>query len=114
MAVVLQRIVNWFALALMLVGTASLVLSDTRVLPPSFLLVATVPLLVQLLAGAPNASTGLRVAAMALNWVAAILVGSLAAVALTGFGGTFQLSPLLGSAALVYGWNALSVAMTPI
>jgi hypothetical protein len=110
MAVVFQRIFNWFALGLMLLSAAALLLSDTRILPPNFMLIATVSLLVQLFARAPNAPVGLRLMAMAVNWVAAVLVGSLAAVALTGIGGTFGLCPFLGSAAVLYGWNAVSVA----
>ena len=114
MAEVLQRIFNWFALALMFLGAAVLVVTGTRILSPGFMLLAAVPLLVQLLARPPNAPAGLRVLAMAVNWVAAVLVGSLTAVALTGIGGTFDLYPLLGGAAVLYGWNAVSLATTSI
>jgi len=113
MAEVLQRIFNWFVLALMLFGAAVLVMTGTRILSPTFMLVAAMPLLVQLVARPPDAPAGLRLLAMAVNWVAAVLVGSLAAVALTGIGGNFDLFPLLGGAAVLYGWNALSVALRP-
>jgi hypothetical protein len=111
---VLQRILNWFGLALMLVGAVALVVTGTRVLSPNFMLLAALPLLVQLLNRGAHAPTGLRLLAMAINWIAAVLVGSLAAVALTGIGGNFGLYPLLGAAAVLYGWNAVSVAVTAL
>ena len=112
MAEVLHRIFNSFALAVMLLGAAVLLLSDSPVLPPHFMLVATVPLLVQLFARTPDAPVALRVLAMTTNWVAAVLAGSLAAVALTGIGDAVGLTPMLGSAAALYGWNAVSMAAT--
>jgi hypothetical protein len=111
MTPLLQGISNWFALALMLVGALALLLSNASILPPDSMLLAAVPLVLQLLARGANAPGGLRIAAMAVNWVAAVLAGSLAAVSLTGIGGNLQLSPLLCSAAVLYGWNALSDAM---
>jgi FtsH-binding integral membrane protein len=108
---VVQRILNWFALGLMLLGAAALLLGRSHILPPALMLVATVPLLVQLFAHASSGPVGLRLVAMALNWVGAVLAGSLAAAALTGIGGAFAISPFLSGAALLYGWNAASVAM---
>jgi hypothetical protein len=114
MASVVQRIFNYFAVALMLVGAAAVVFSNTRVLSPTFMLVAAVPFLVQLLARTPDAPAGLRLAAMALNWIAAVLVGSLAGAALTGIGGAFGLVPIFGSATALYVWNAVSIAIQSI
>jgi len=114
MAALLQRIFNWFGLGLMLTGAAALLWSDTRVLPPNVMLIAAVPLLMHVFVRPPNAPVGFRIAAMLVNWVAAVLAGSLAAVALTGMGGAAAVVPVLGSAALLYGWNAVSIAMTSI
>ena len=114
MAALVQRIFNWFGMGLMLLGAAALLNSDSHVLPTHFVLLAAVPLVIQIFARAPEAPVGLRIAAMLVNWVAAVLAGSLAAVALTGIGGGGALTPLLGSAAVLYGWNAVSVAMTSI
>ncbi len=109
---VIQPILNWFGVALMTLGAVILALTGSAVATPGFMLTAAAPLLCHLFARRREASDGTRVLAMAVNWIAAVLVGSLAAVALTGISEASALFPLLGCAAALYGWNAVGPALT--
>lgn len=108
---VLQKISNWFVLVLMVVAADLLSITSAPIIAPRFVLIATVPLLVEILASRTRPSPGLRLLAMAVNWVAAVLMTSLAAAALTGIGGTSGLAPMLGVAAGLYVWNAIALCI---
>jgi hypothetical protein len=111
---ILQRISNWFALSMMVVAAAVLVSSGAPIPAAKFLLLATAPPLASLCARGPRASSGVRVLAMAVNWIGAVLVGSLAGAALAGIGETLPLFPSLATAAVLYGWNAVTLALSAL
>lgn len=108
----LQAVLNWFAVALMLAAGVILWMVEAPVTTPEFMVATTVPLLIRLFARRPRAPAGARLLAMSVNWLAAVLVGGLAAAAFTGIGGTYALFPLLGCAAFLYYWNAVGLALT--
>jgi FtsH-binding integral membrane protein len=110
----LQAVFNWFAVALMLTAWAVLTATDAPVTTPSFMIASTVPYLVRLFARRPEAPPGAHLLALALNWLAAVIVGVLAGVAFTGIGGTYPLFPLLGCAALLYYWNAAGLVLASL
>jgi len=108
----LQAVLNWFAVALMLGAWLILLVDDAPITTPNLMIASTVPLLIRLFARRPQAPAGARFLALALNWLAAVVVGALAAAAFTGIGGTAALFPLLGCAAILYYWNAAGLALT--
>lgn len=108
---VLQRILNWFGVALVPCAGAVLVLTGAVEAIPGLMLVATVPLIARLAAASRAAPVGLRLLAVAANWTGAVLAGSLAAAAATGVGGAFSFFPILGCATGLYAWNAASLAL---
>lgn len=108
---VLQKISNWFVLALLMLAADLLSASRTPVVAPGFMLMAALPLLVELLASGVRSRAGLRLLAMAVNWIATVLMASLAAAAFTGIGGTSGLFPILAVAASLYAWNAIGLCM---
>lgn len=107
---VLQKISNWFVLALLMLAANLLAAMHSPVVGPRFMLVAAVPLLIEIWASGVR-SRGLRLLSMAVNWVAAVVMASLAAAAFTGIGGTFALFPILGVAAALYAWNAIGLGV---
>jgi hypothetical protein len=108
----IQAVLNWFAVALMLIAWIILTVADRPITPPSSIIASTVPLLVHLFARRTSSSEGARLLALATNWIAAVLVGGLAGAAFTGFGGAHALFPLLASAAALYYWNAAVLFLT--
>lgn len=106
-------IANWLGLALMGAGAVLLSQSPLRSLEAArpALLVAAVPLAVHLAAAHAGCAPALRVSAMAINWLAALLFGSAAALALTEVASAAAVAPVFGGAAVLYGWNAVSLAL---
>ena len=110
----LQAVLNWFAVALMLIAWIILAVADAPITTPNLMIASTVPLLFRLFACRPQAPQGARLLALALNWIAAVLVGGLAGAAFTGINGTYQLFPLLGCAAVLYCWNAAGLVLASL
>jgi hypothetical protein len=109
-----QAVLNWFAVALLLTAWVILMAVDEPITTPNLMIASTVPFLIQLFARRPKAPAGARLLALALNWVAAVLVGVLAGAAFTGIGETYALFPLLGCAALLYYWNAAGLVLASL
>jgi FtsH-binding integral membrane protein len=109
-----QAVLNWFAVALLLTAWVILMAADEPIATPNLIIASTVPLFIQLFARRRKASAGARLLALALNWLAAVLVGVLAGAAFTGIAGTYALFPLLGCAALLYYWNAAELVLASL
>lgn len=88
--------------------------ADEPITTPNLMVASAVPFLIYLFARWPNASARARLLALALNWVAAVLVGVLAGAAFTGIGETYALFPLLGCAALLCYWNAAVLVLASL